>query len=413
MTTMSATAQIDLGLRWLNACEGGELPAASGSDWTSFLAAAEGLAPVRRLTLARLWPLWGLISGVAALSGLLVWPQNSGIHILLFLVAFWLVPLMVLLWTGIAGVGLGRAPWWRLLVTRHGDRVVNLWFARQSLAGQLLFVVAGLVWLWLMLITRQVIFYWGTSIPAVSARVDEVFEFLGLGLIASPSLASVASAEAGAVTGWESALLSETYSWALWLTQVVGLWVALPLVVLLVVTRWKLAVSLARWPDHDHQLRLCYERWAEPALGYRALQPEQPLVESTRRAFPVLERPVREPGFFWQATSSSDVPRDSVYLGDGSFDRDAQLVREHASRLAHWYFSGATVPTGEIADLIQLHGEQGARPRLHVLVAGRDENEEKLDDLQHSWGVFLERNRLDVTLDFIWLARVSEGAING
>ena len=401
MTSMSATAQLDLGLRWLNACEADEPPVSSGSSWKGFLTDARGLPPVQRLALARLWPLWGPVSGVATLSGLMVWPDSSGIHILLFLVAFWLVPLAVLLWTGFGGVLLGRAPWWRLLITHHGDRVINLWFVRQSLTAQLLFAGAGLASMWLILITRQVIFYWGTSIPAVAGRVGDLFELLGLGVIAPPSLTAVASAEAGAVTGWEASLLCESYGWALWLTQVTGLWVVAPLAALLIVVRWRLALLLPRWPDHNHRLRLWYERWVEPALGYRALQPEQPVVASGPRTFPVRDGPVSEPGFFWQEQIASDVPGGSVCLGTGAFDQDANRVREYGSRLAHWYFPESTVPTGEIADLIQLHGEQGARPRLHVLVAGVGGSDGTLRDLHQSWGVFLERNGLDVALDFI------------
>src|SRR5690606_38700484 len=112
-------------------------------------------------------PLLALINGVIAMTGLMIWPERSGVHLLLFLMAFLVLPVVMWLWVAIAGFGAGRAPWWRWLVTRYDDPVITLWCLRQSLISHLLFVLSGLAWLWVMLATRQIIFYWATSIEAV------------------------------------------------------------------------------------------------------------------------------------------------------------------------------------------------------------------------------------------------------
>jgi len=171
----SSTHLLSLGLSWLDAGDSEQVKGPAISSWDQFLQRAENLPSPTRLIWARLWPLLGAVNGVLVLSGLLVWPDHSGVHLLLFLLAFWLMPLLLLVWTALSGLVLGRTPWWRLLITPHRDRVIALWFARQSLLAQGLFCLSGLATLWLMLLTRQVIFYWSTSISAVSDSVASLF----------------------------------------------------------------------------------------------------------------------------------------------------------------------------------------------------------------------------------------------
>src|SRR5690606_37852820 len=102
------------------------------ATWADFLHHARLRPEPHRLIWARLWPLLGMLNGILAISGLLVWPDQSGIHLLLFLLTFWLVPVLLMVWTAVAGLALGRTPWWRLLFTPHQDRVIALWFSRQS-----------------------------------------------------------------------------------------------------------------------------------------------------------------------------------------------------------------------------------------------------------------------------------------
>ncbi len=402
----SSTARLDLGLRWLEADEN-RLPAGTVVSWEDFLAVAKGLPAAKRLWWARLWPLGAVIGGIGALSGLLVWPNNSGVHLLLFLIAFWLTPVALLLWTAVSGLLLGRTPWWRWLVTTHSDPVIALWFARQSLLAQALFCISGLAWLWLMLATRQVIFYWSTSFSAVSARIDQLFDLLGLGLLAGPSAQVIGAAEAGAITGWENTLLTDAADWAVYLTQVIGLWVALPLLLLLLTCQMLLRYRLARWPNWNHRLRLRFEQRAAPAVSYQALQPEQPATTSSGKKFATTTAKPDTAGFIWQVFPVAAVPAGSIALGEGDFSDDAATLVDHAAAMTHWYVAGYTVPTGDLADLLQLHLSSGGEPQVQVLPGATDS--EQLDALQQSWSAFLERNRLSIPVTInLWQASSGE-----
>src|SRR5699024_8116339 len=140
----------------------------------------------------------------------MLWPQRSGVHILLFLLVFLMMPCLLLCWTAVNGLLLGRSPWWGRLLLGHRDRVIATWCARQSLLLHGLFCAAGLIWLWLVLAMRQVIFYWSTSIATVSERVADLLAALSLSMLAAPDASTVAAAEAGAITGWRTALLADS-----------------------------------------------------------------------------------------------------------------------------------------------------------------------------------------------------------
>src|SRR5690554_3074379 len=131
LPSTSATHQLSLGLRWLNADEETATSCQGVAGWQDFLSAAELLPAPQRLTIARLWPLLGAVNGVLAMSGLLVWPEGSGVHLLLFLIAFWATPLLLVTWSALSGLVRGRTPWWQSLITPHRDRVIALWFTRQ------------------------------------------------------------------------------------------------------------------------------------------------------------------------------------------------------------------------------------------------------------------------------------------
>lgn len=401
----AATArQFELGLRWLNAPENIRVKTPAVRSWDEFLHAGQTLPWARRLVWARLWPLLGAINGILALSGLLVWPDGSGVHLLLFLLTFWLMPLLLMVWTAVSALALGRTPCWRPLITPHQDRVIALWFARQSLLAQGLFCLSGLAWLWLMLLTRQVIFYWSTSITAVSASVNSLFDALGLGLIAAPQTPQIAAAQAGAITGWgivggESALLADTMLWALWLTQIVALWVLLPVALLLLVCQWRLRRGLARWPQWNHNLRLRFEQQCEPALSYRALQPEQPLIEALNHDFPVLAVPPDAPGFLWQMAPQGLPAAGSIPLGESPWAADQQAVTQYAATLTHWYIGGSAVPTGDLADLLRLHLSAGGQPQLCLFLEGVAPA--NIDAFKHSWSAFLDRNDLPLNIQLV------------
>ena len=394
----SSTHLLSLGLSWLDAGDSEQVKGPAISSWDQFLQRAENLPSPTRLIWARLWPLLGAVNGVLVLSGLLVWPDHSGVHLLLFLLAFWLMPLLLLVWTALSGLVLGRTPWWRLLITPHRDRVIALWFARQSLLAQGLFCLSGLATLWLMLLTRQVIFYWSTSISAVSDSVASLFGVLSLGLLAGPQAAHVSAAEAGAITGWESALLADSWLWASWLTQVVGLWVLLPVILLLLVCQWRLRRGLAHWPQWDHRLRLRFEQLSEPALRYRALQPEQPVASTSRRDFPLLARGPESPGFVWQMAPAG-LPPGSIPLGESSYQSDQQAIKTHALDIRCWFIAGLAVPTGDLADLLRLHLAAGGRPQLCIFLKGVAP--ERIDGLKQSWSAFLDRNGLPLELQLV------------
>ncbi len=397
--------QLELGLRWLAATDETTEAMPAVASWRDFLARGETLAPTGRLRWARLWPLWGVISGVLTLSGLLVWPGGSGIHLLVFLLAFWAAPLLLVVITTVSGLLLGRTPWWRPLVTPHSDPVIALWFARQSLLAEALFCLAGLLWLWLLLVTREVIFFWSTSIAAVSRQVESLFHWLGAGIVEPPPAATIAAAEAGAISGWRADLLADSWLWALWLSQLLALWILLPAAVLALVCHWRLRRRLAVWPRFNHRLRLRYEALTTPAVSYQALQPEQPLTEPAGEHFPRLTALPEAPGFLWQVTDPGSFPRGSRPLGERGFNDDLALVENHGWELDHWYIGGEAVPTGDLADLLQAHLEAGGTPRLHVIITTRDE--QRLAAQEHSWSVFLERNRLPLEL---WLVIDGEAA---
>ena len=390
---ISSTSRVDLGLRWLEA-DADQIPRRTVASWPEFLAMAKELPSSKRLIWARLWPLGGVFGGVAALSGLLIWPNQSGVHLLLFLIAFWLMPVLLILWTAVSGLWLGRTPWWRLLITAHTDPVIALWFAGQSLLAQALYCISGLTWLWLMLATRQVIFYWSTSISAVSGGIEQLFGMLGLGLLSSPPVQAIAAAEAGAITGWENALLTDAPYWAIYLTKVVGLWILLPLLVLLITCQLLLRNRLAHWPDWNHRLRLRFEEQSTPTVTYQALQPEQPVTAPSSNVFATTPDKPDTAGFIWQILSPEAVPAGSITLGEGDFKTDAANLAAHATSLSTWYVAGHTVPTGDLADLLRLHLSSGGEPRIQVFPGDKDE--EQLSALQHSWSVFLERNELSI-----------------
>lgn len=387
--------QVDLGLRWLDA---GDRPGGGAvTDWQAFLARARDLPANRRLPWARLWPLVALGNGALACGALLVWPDGSGVHLLLFLLTFWCAPLLMVTWTALSGLVFGRAPWWRRLVTSHRDPVIALWCVRQALLAQGAFCVGGLVWLWLMLATRQVIFYWSTSMPAVSAAVGGFFDILGLGFGASPS---VAAAEAGAITGWQGALLADSGAWAGWLSAVIGLWVLVPLALMLALCRWRLGRALGHWADLNPHLGLYYQRHRQPSVGYRALEPEQPPVESPKQPLPRLDQWPQAPGFTWPGVPPGQ-PAGCLPLGAEDQQSDETRVSANASALSHWYLAVSTVPTGDLGDLLRLHRERGGNPRLYLLVEGQDTD--RLDSLCHSWNAFLDRQGLAIPLVLVIL----------
>lgn len=389
--------RFNLGLRWLAAPDENALRA-RGRDWNGFLSAAADLPEPHRLWIARLWPLLALVNGPLALSGLMLWPERSGVHLLLFLLVFVVMPLVLVLWSGINGLLLGRSPWWGHVLLRHHDRVIALWCARQSLLLHGLFCIAGLGWLWLSLATRQVIFYWGTSIVTVSERVAVMFDALSPGWMTAPGLAAVRAAEAGAITGWQDVLLADTLAWAIWLTQIVTLWLLIPCAVLLLLCHWRLRKGIANWPNHNLSLRRRFDQATEPVIGFRSLQPEQPVVEPIGHLFPVVVEHPEQPGFCWRV--SRPLPVGSIPLGERDHAADESRIRRHGE-LKHWYIASHVVPTGDLADLLQLHCDTGNMPRLNILLEPSDLGTERLDALRHSWGVFLERNHLRMPVQLL------------
>jgi len=402
----SLNSRFSLGLRWLDAAQN-DLPKVTARDWRGFLSAASSLVEPRRLWLARLWPLLALLNGPLALSGLMVWPQRSGVHLLLFLLVFGGLPLALMLWTACSALVFGRAPWWRRIFTPHADRVITLWCARQALLNQGLFCLAGVVWMWLALLTRQVIFYWSTSIEAISEQIAGLFDFLSFGVLTTPGLSAVRAAEAGAISGWAGASLADSFAWAGWLTQVVALWVLLPWLVLLFLCQWRLHRSLSHWPHYNPLLRLRFEQACTPAVHYRALQPEQPLIEPARHTFPLLESCPSAAGFAWRC--DGELPPGTVALGEAGYAEDEIAVSVNARHLSHWYIAAHAVPTGDLADLLQLHKAAGGEPQLYVLLADEGLDGARLDTLRHSWGVFLERNALGISVAFVANKKVGDG----
>lgn len=404
---MSATRQLDLGLRWLDAePDAGEGHPATVSHWPEFLEQADSLPVRHRLRWLKAWPLLAAVNGLVAFSGLMVWPDRSGVHLLVFLAVFWLGPVALMLWAGVSGVVLGRTPWWGRWLTGHGDRVIALWCARQSWLAQGAFCLAGLAWLWAMLVTRQVIFYWSTSIGTVSALVDDFFRLLTLGWLAPPEPVVVGASQAGAITGWESELLQYSYYWALWLTQVVALWVLAPLTVLLVAAQVLLRRRLAHWPETNMKLRQRYDIQRKPALAFRSLQPEHPATESLRHEFPVVLGMPGEPGFVWQCGDRPELPDGCVVLGEADHGADMRAIQANAQRFRRWYIGGQAVPTGDLADLVQQHREHGGSPRLSiVLPRGMGES---VDALKLGWSAFIDRNDLAVEAELVAPGEVAD-----
>lgn len=389
----------DLGLRWLNSEETFAKTQSSVADWQEFLNRAEALPANHRLKWARLWPFLAALNGVLVFSGLMVWPGGSGVHLLLFLIAFWLLPLLMWVWTLVSALMLGRAPWWRPLLTPHEDRVIALWCGRQALLAQLCFVGAGLVWMWLMLATRQVVFYWSTSIGAVSSRVDDFFRFLTLGVLDTPEPLVVGVAQAGVITGWASELLSYSHYWAAWLSQVVILWVLLPVVLCLGLSHLVLRLRIHQWVRWNRKLKGIFEQVSEPALAYKALQPEQPVTEPLTHQFPVVEANLSEPGFGWQLVAER-LPPGSVLLANEDYREDLSRIDQRARQLSYWYIAAHAVPTGDLADLIQRHRQQGGTPRLCVVLEANLATAQ-LDALKHSWSAFMDRNHLPVPVELV------------
>lgn len=397
--------RFNFGLRWLHAAD--RLPddffrktaSDADQDWSTFLAEAGTLPPPRHLWIARGWPLLALINGPLALSGLMLWPERSGVHVLLFLMIFLLVPVVMMSWSAISGLILGRSPWWGRLLLGHHDRVIAIWCARQSLRLHGLFCVAGLVWLWLMLATRQVIFYWSTSIASVSERVAELLAVLSLGVIAAPEPAAIAAAEAGAITGWRAALLADSPVWASWLSQVVVLWMLLPCLVLLILCQWRLHRGVSQWPRYSSKLNHILEKVRQPVLSFRALQPEQPVVETLVDDIPVGAGAPQQPGFGWRFPG--ELPSGSRRLGEQDHAADVAVLRAQGAMMSHWYISSHAVPTGDLADLLVEHTRTGATPRLTILLEPAHDQPDRLEALRHSWNVFVQRNQLCCPVMFL------------
>lgn len=383
-------------MRWLDASP--DQRSSGADDWPAFLRQAERLPARHRLTIARFWPGLAALNGVLAVTGLHVWP-GAGVHLLALLSVFWLVPLLLWCWQAVAVQLLGRSPWWRPLLTVHQDRVISLWCARQALLAQLAFALAGLAGLWVMLLGREVVFYWSTSLPVVAGLLDSALALLSLGLIDAPDPLIVSASQAGAVSGWQQDLLRYSYFWAAWFSQVLLLWVLVPLAALLVVTQWRLRRQLRRWPSHNLHLRALYQAAQPASLHYQALdaaEPAQPIVSeplTQRNGLPA------EAGFGWQL-SAGELPAGSQPLGAGSQAQDEARVTEQAAALSAWYCPARLVPTGDLADLLLAQRHAGGQPRLYLLAEpGAD-----TDLLAANWRSFLSRQGLaDLPLTLCWL----------
>lgn len=398
--------RLQQGLAWLDmpASEVEHQPTVANFD--AFLGNAPSPRMGVRWTLARFWPLVAGINGVLAMNALMLWPSRSGVHILIFIMTLVLLPFVLVLWTGLAGLIGGRAPWWRWLVTHHRDSAINLWSCRQALLAQASFVGAALVWLWLMLISRQMIFYWSTSIDWVSQRVDTLFQALSLGVINAPRVLVISASEAGAITGWETELLTYAAYWGAWLSQIMVLWVVAPALLLAGLCHWRLHRILAHWPDHNAELRRLYHSLKQDPLRYTALEPDQPNVSLSVHYPSIDHHPLTEPGFGWLQPSGS-LPAGSVYLGEGEHRTDEQKVRAEGSSLKHWYCGVEQVATGDLADLIQLHCQQCDHPTLVLCLPTREPPQ--LTSLLGSWQTFVERQRLRVRLKVVRTEALKDG----
>ncbi|WP_108125604.1 DUF2868 domain-containing protein [Saccharospirillum mangrovi] len=395
---IKAADQFDLGLRWLDADP--DVHPEPASDWFAFLLQADSLPSQPRLRLARLWPWLAAFNGVLAMTGLNVWP-GGGVHLLGLLAIFWAVPLLLWVWQCSALVT-QRAPWWRPLLTRHHDAVINRWCARQALQAQWVFVAAGLVTLWVMLLGREVVFYWSTSIPAVSGWMDSGLALLSLGLIDAPDPLIISASQAGAVSGWQQNLLSYSYYWAAWLSQVLALWVLLPLSVLLLVQQWRWRSALRRWTDHNHHLRLRFQAAQSSVLTYRALDVAQS--DATLDVHPLDERQgiPQMAGFVWHLERSVALAPGCQPLGDSGQRQDEAMVQAHAAELSAWYCPARLVPTGDLADLLLAHRAAGGAPQLYLLAAMSDGLDTQT--LALNWRHFARQQGLgDLPITLCWL----------
>jgi len=386
-------------LRWLDADP--DFQSDPVTDWSAFLQQAQALPSQKRLRLVRYWPVLAAVNGVLAMIGVNVWP-SGGIHLLGFLALFWLLPLVLWAWQSTALLSANRAPWWRPLLTRHQDRVIGLWCARQALLAQLTFTLAALVTLWVMLLGREVVFYWSTSVPAVSGFMDEGLALLTLGWLDAPDPLIISASQAGSVTGWQQSLLDFSYYWAAWLSQVVALWVLLPVFLLLLVFQLRLNTALRNWPQHNHQLRARFQILPGETLHYQALDAADSL--TTPEVTPLHEQlsVPAEPGFIWQLTASFQTADGCVRLGSVSQREDERLVAEQAQSLSAWYCPAGLVPTGDLADLLQQHRQAGGSPRLYLL-ARRGELLDPLN-LARTWRAFMQRHRLtDLPVILCWV----------
>ncbi|WP_111643088.1 DUF2868 domain-containing protein [Marinimicrobium alkaliphilum] len=368
------------------------------ANFDAFLSKAPESRLGARWQVARFWPLMAGFNGVLAMNALMLWPSRSGVHLLIFIMTLVLLPFLLMLWTALAGLIGGRAPWWRWLVTQHRDPAINLWSCRQALLAQASFVGSALVWLWLMLISRQMVFYWSTSIEWVSQRVDSLFQVLSLGVITAPRALVISASEAGAITGWETALLSHAAYWGAWLSQVMLLWVIAPALILAGLCHWRMRRTLAHWPDHNAQLRRYYHSLKQDPLRYTALEPAQPDASLSANKLAIARHPLTEPGFGWLQPEGY-LPAGSVYLGRGGHKADEQSVRNEGGVLKHWYCRVDQVATGDLADLIQLHSQQCDHPTLILCVPDPEPSE--LNNLLRSWQTFVERQQLRVHLTVV------------
>lgn len=398
---ISTTQAIDLGLRWLDAAPGTRSGPGT-DDWFEFLASASSLPGRHRLPLfSRLFWL-GAINGVLAFSGLMVWPDGSGVHILIFLLVFWLGPLLLLVWTLVNAWWRRRSPWWRHWLGTGDDAVLAAWCAAQSLKAQALFVVAGMAWMWVMLLTRQLIFYWSTSLQSASARVDDLFAMLTLGVLGVPEPLAVSASQAGSITGWETQLLGFSQYWAIWLTQVTLLWVLAPVTIALLLNHWVLRRRLAHWPRWNRQLHQHFEQQRPAALHFESLTPEQPGTFIADDAeLPSAPLAPALPVLAWQDPLPGRLPPGSVVLGRDSLAQDeASIVRHTQQQEAVWVISAHAVPTGDLADLMTLSAGNGQDVRV-LLSSAADAGSGQRATERLSWQGFVSNQALPVQL--YWL----------
>ncbi|WP_028672634.1 DUF2868 domain-containing protein [Saccharospirillum impatiens] len=401
---VSTNQAVDWGLRWLRA-EPGVSSGSSYDNWPAFLASARQWPAQPAIGLFS-WLFWlGLINGILAFSGLMVWPDGSGIHMLIFLLVFWLAPLLVLIWTLLNAWWRKRSPWWRYWLSAEDDAVIAAWCAAQSLKAQALYVVSGLAWMWLMLLTRQLIFYWSTSLQGASARVDDVFAMLTLGLLDVPEPLAISASQAGSITGWETQLLNFSEYWAVWLTQVTLLWVVIPVLVALLINQLILRRRLASWPRWNRTLHQRYEQQRPQALHFESLTPEQPGVftpgDKDLDNAPLISG---VPVMVWQ-DPPINLPQGSVVIGRGSLSQDEATVMQHTEQEEPvWVVSARAVPTGDLADLITLSA--GTHKEVKVLLHSLAEagSEQRINE-RHSWQGFVSNQELPARL--YWL---DEGA---